>query len=655
MSNVSVLILFGRDRPVEHLERAVAAIRRQTRAPLETLLILNGADPGVISAVPAFRACRVVEVEDDLGWAPGRNIGARAARGAVLLFADDDGELDLRAVETVERAFDDNPHIAAFGGRVLPPGGAAEVGIPEVGNRLLRFSGGCVAIRRSIFVESGGYWDDPLLLGSPRATRGEEYHLAVKLFRRGQSIARLPGLILYHPPRPQEADDLRIGSTAGLARTFFEAFPLPVAAVGVGYKFLRDSALFLWHGNVSGIAHLAARLVAEARIALTRRDAMSWHDFSRLRAVDRGAHSTVDGVGIVQTTIPDYRAEVFDRLGELFGGRLTLFAGESHFDVSVSADHAVSHVQLANRYLLKRRLLWQSGAWRRRLCADSLLVELNPRILSTWALLAARRGLGRRTSLWGHAWSREGRTPTRDAMRRIMWSLADEVVLYTQAEVSEVAERAPRMRARAAGNALYSRSEMYADACAAPAGFICVGRLVEAKKPALLLEAFLAVKNSLGDDAQLTFVGDGPLRGTLEHRAAAYGAADAVRFAGHVSGTSAVRRLYSTCLASVLPGYAGLSLVQSVGFGVPVIVADREPHAPEIEALARGWNGVHFSAGSVTSLAGALSAIHEERAMWLERRAALAAWCAERYSIERMTEQLAGALAPALFEAESCA
>lgn len=42
--------------------------------------------------------------------------------------------------------------------------------------------------------------------------------------------------------------------------------------------------------------------------------------------------------------------------------------------------------------------------------------------------------------------------------------------------------------------------------------------------------------------------------------------------------------VYANALVSVSPGYVGLSLTQSLSFGVPMLIAIDEAHVPEIDA-----------------------------------------------------------------------
>ena len=73
--------------------------------------------------------------------------------------------------------------------------------------------------------------------------------------------------------------------------------------------------------------------------------------------------------------------------------------------------------------LLAGRAFVQTGHWRDAIQARTLVVDLNPRSLNAWVLLAVRRAARRRTLVWGHLYPVRGGTSVtarlRAAMRRI--------------------------------------------------------------------------------------------------------------------------------------------------------------------------------------------------------------------------------------------
>jgi hypothetical protein len=92
------------------------------------------------------------------------------------------------------------------------------------------------------------------------------------------------------------------------------------------------------------------------------------------------------------------------------------------------------------------------------------------------------------------------------------------------------------------------------------------------------------------------------------------------------------------------PGYVGLSITQSLSYGVPMIVARDEPHSPEIEAMRERFNAITVASDDAEALAGVMVEMASDRDAWLSRRADIAADCAGRYSVEVASERAAYAI-----------
>lgn len=351
---------------------------------------------------------------------------------------------------------------------------------------------------------------------------------------------------------------------------------------------------------------------------------------------------------LVQTAVGDYRQACLNEVVQRAGDGFNLLCGREYFYPSTKTGVDIGERMkfVPNHFLLGRRLLWQSGVIRYAIAADSLILEFNPRILSNWVIVFARKLLKRRTAFWGHAWSRAGRSAKTGGLRRLFRNLSDVLVVYTEQQKNEVLDEGSYQGVViAAPNALYRRSQMQAvtSSSLARRSFLYVGRLVRDKQPQRLLEAFADFKNSTGKDVFLRFVGDGPLKQELAARASALGVNDCVYFEGHVSDPIRLRAFYEEALASVSPGYVGLSITQSFGFGVPMVISEFEQHAPEIEAAVVGVNCLFFDARRADSLSGALSSLWDDRELWCARSERIAEVCRERYSAEVMASRLVSA------------
>ena len=361
------------------------------------------------------------------------------------------------------------------------------------------------------------------------------------------------------------------------------------------------------------------------------------------RAVVRPSERCV----LIAVALPPYRDEPIRLFLQGLGQNGAAYAGEAYFAPSIrTADTIKDLVATANNhYLLGRRLLWQTGFWRDALGAKTVVLELNPRILSSWVLVAVRRVLGdRRNLFWGHAWPRSGRRAVSDTVRHVMRMLGDALLVYTETQAAELRLQMPTKEVIAVPNALYRRAAMGVASEGNPESFIYVGRLVAAKKPLLLLRAFASAIGELPPGSRMLIVGDGPLRAELERFAAAAGISERVDFFGEVTDWGHLRALYADALASVSPGYVGLSIIQSLGFGVPMIVARDESHSPELEAAQEGKNSLMFESDSTNDLARALTYLSFNARYWRDRRSAIADECASQYSVEVMVERMLAAV-----------
>lgn len=350
---------------------------------------------------------------------------------------------------------------------------------------------------------------------------------------------------------------------------------------------------------------------------------------------------------LIQAALPAYRTDVVAGLGERCEGRFSLYCGADSFEESLRTDVDLGAYRrpVRNRYLLDRRLLWQHGVVVPGLRAKNVMLELNPRILSVWVTLLLRRLAGRRTALWGHAFPRAGENSRSERIRRLQRSLATELVPYTESQATSLRRIHKGKKVTAAPNALYSNTVAGPSGAADPG--VCVlfsGRLHPPKKPVLLLEGFALALPDLPPQSQLIVVGDGALREQLEARARELGIADRVEFHGTVTDVDRLRALYARSAVSVSSGFVGLALIQSLWFGRPMVIADREDHAPEIEAAVDGVNVVFFAADDAHDLATKLRSMLKSADEWNERREQIAQSCRDAYSVEVMTDRLHEAL-----------
>lgn len=349
---------------------------------------------------------------------------------------------------------------------------------------------------------------------------------------------------------------------------------------------------------------------------------------------------------LVQTAVPAYRASFLSAVRARLPD-LRVICGDDFVDEVTRTDWAtVGLERVRNRFLFGRRLWFQTPVFRLAMEAEVAILEYNPRILSGWLVLCCRWLLRRPTALWGHAAGRDGRI---GSGRVVMRALCDVLCVYTQREMQQLRGGPHGDKVLVATNSLYSRDLTYAEAqdTESARDIIFSGRLVGSKKPGLLLAAYALARPQLLADARLHFIGAGPEMEQLEREAARLGIADTVDFWGTQHDYDALKSLYARTLLSVSPGYAGLSVIQSLWFGVPVLVAEGEAHAPEVAACTEE-NSVSFAGNHAPGLARTLIDTFDSREIWMRRRASIREGTRAIYNIEVMADEWVEAARTAL-------
>ena len=187
-------------RSLEHLDRL----------PEQPAIILvdNGSGDGTVAAVGThFPRVKVLALGENLG-AAGRTVGVTHAATPYVAFCDDDTWWQPGSLVRAAELFDRHPQLAIMTGRILvgpeereDPICAEleqsplpdEPGLP--GYPLLGFLAGASVIRRSAFLEAGGF-ESRFFIG------GEEELLALDLASRGWLLRYVPELVVNHHPSP---------------------------------------------------------------------------------------------------------------------------------------------------------------------------------------------------------------------------------------------------------------------------------------------------------------------------------------------------------------------------------------------------------------------------------------------------------------------
>lgn len=118
-----------------------------------------------------------------------------------------------------------------------------------------------------------------------------------------------------------------------------------------------------------------------------------------------------------------------------------------------------------------------------------------------------------------------------------------------------------------------------------------VGSLDKRKQNDVLIRAFKNIQTKIFDEIILTIVGDGQERSTLEKLVKDLKLTSKVKFTGKITDPNILQNYYKEAIVSVSFGQAGLSVLQSLGFGVPFITKTNAITGGEITNLKHNSNG----------------------------------------------------------------
>jgi cellulose synthase/poly-beta-1,6-N-acetylglucosamine synthase-like glycosyltransferase len=211
------------------LERCLIGLRHLDYPRYEVIVVDNtSGDENVHRLAEAAEAHWVVE--PTIGLSRARNTGARAARGELVAFIDDDAFAEPAWLRTHAAAFRDGS-VAATTGRVLATPAASPdarnwaAAVQDLGDTPFRvdrtsphwfeqanFGGigvGANMAFRSVLFKDGLGFCERLGIGEGDRPLGEEHYAFFTLIKEGHVIAYVPDAVVYHDP-PASTSELRL-------------------------------------------------------------------------------------------------------------------------------------------------------------------------------------------------------------------------------------------------------------------------------------------------------------------------------------------------------------------------------------------------------------------------------------------------------------
>jgi len=346
-------------------------------------------------------------------------------------------------------------------------------------------------------------------------------------------------------------------------------------------------------------------------------------------------------LALQQRVLPAYRQPFFDHLAGACEGGMSVFSGEPRPEesIQIAAELKVArwekgenvHLLRGSLYLCYQRDLIE---WLQKTNPDALIMEANPRYLSSRRALDWMHSNNRAVVGWGlGAPAVKGKLAGyRRGLRKSFLNRFDALIAYSTKGAEEYAELGYRSdRIFVAPNAVVSSPGIaikHDPAKKRTGRLLFVGRLQRRKRVDLLLQACA----SLQSKPEVIIVGDGPAREEFEKIAAdVYPSA---QFVGSKFGSD-LQQYFAYADLFVLPGTGGLAVQEAMAAALPVIVAEGDGTQRD---LVSGGNGWLVQPGDLDGLTAALREAlrHPRRLVKMGEKSHL--MVVEQFNIERMTE-----------------
>jgi len=351
-------------------------------------------------------------------------------------------------------------------------------------------------------------------------------------------------------------------------------------------------------------------------------------------------------LGLQQRVLPSYRVAFFDMLASTCEGGMSLFAGQPRAEESILSGklQVAESAPAQNIHLFKGSLYfcYQRGLsdWLEKWNPDALILEANPRYLSTPAAIQWMHKRGRPVIGWGLGAPSLSGTLARfrqNGWRRFL-NRFNALIAYSQRGVDEYAAYSiSREKIFVAYNAASPAPPIQPISKLLTinrATILFVGRLQARKRIDSLLRACAEMPHS----PRLVIVGDGPERENLEMLSKqVYPSAE---FIGARHGDD-LKPYFAEADLFVLPGTGGLAVQEAMSHGLPVIVAKGDGTQDD---LVRPENGWQIPPGDydalVSTIREALSDVEHLRKMGAESYRIVS----QEINLEKMVEAFVGAL-----------
>jgi len=363
-------------------------------------------------------------------------------------------------------------------------------------------------------------------------------------------------------------------------------------------------------------------------------------------------------IAVITNVLPQYREDMYARLFEKYGDNLQVYCQPMipGMNLNTVHDKFKSNVQLLSFFSLQREALcWQRLPFFEIIKNYKIIfIYGNPRVISNVFYSILFKLLGKKVVVWGQFHTASSNSWLK-SIRLKWWAGFKYIFLYTDREAEKYKQINKNSAFVTGMNNGVNQTEIhnvikkFDDASLqqwkSNAGvsdkriILSCARLEEKNKYDLLIDCLpnLVVKYP---DLLWCVIGDGAEKKALQARAQELHVDQHIKWLGAIYTQEALAPWFLSSECLVHPGAIGLSLMHSMGYGLPVVTHDNEDkQMPEIAALVDGVNGLMFSEGDTKSLTEVVYSLLDDNDLQKKLSSNAFKTIAENYNTEKMAEK----------------
>lgn len=319
-------------------------------------------------------------------------------------------------------------------------------------------------------------------------------------------------------------------------------------------------------------------------------------------------------IAIFTNVIPTYREGFYREILKDNRFKIDIYCHKSIEGLNVKTinekfDQSV--VPINYKWILNRKILWQKYPIIKILRNDYDLVisDGNPRHFSQALLSIFLKIIGTKVAIWSTVHSHRNNSSSKK-FRLLYWKIFDYFLMYVERDIDQMKSLGFKSKLISSiNNGLdqnkireeiqkwdYSKLENWKKENGLNNRRIILGssRVVPGKFDNLILAVDI-LKNDF-PDIKCVIVGDGPYLDELKQKAFKLGIDKYIYFAGELYDESKLAPWFLSALVLVHPAPIGLTLMHSLGYGLPVITySDWETHGPEFSVFKDGHTGFLYN------------------------------------------------------------